>query len=220
MYREDLDQLLDLFQSKCARVTISDKRYRYESFDEMKAQKGPRIDHLEIHGEQPGLHFVLNKSEQSKTSPPSTLVFNELRAEEATNEADALFFRIKDFLSDYQRPYVRWIFVVLAMVSVIGLVVFMSRHLNTSPPVPAPGPRNEAVSWSLQFEFLGWIAATVGFPILAVASIGNYLSLETRLNSPSFWVRNREDFSKHAVSAAIGAVVGGVVGWLAGHFLK
>jgi hypothetical protein len=45
--------ILELFQGKCASVTISDKRYRYESFDEMKEHTGSRMGNLEIHGEQP-----------------------------------------------------------------------------------------------------------------------------------------------------------------------
>src|ERR1017187_6062148 len=48
MYREDLDEFLGLFQRKCVRVTISDKRYRYESFDEMRKYTGPRIASLDM----------------------------------------------------------------------------------------------------------------------------------------------------------------------------
>src|SRR2546430_496507 len=90
MYREDLDQFLELFQGRCARVTISDKRYRYESFDEMKKHTGSRIANLEIHGEQPGLHFLLNQSAEVKVSDSSsrTITFNELRADETTEEAE------------------------------------------------------------------------------------------------------------------------------------
>jgi hypothetical protein len=49
-----------------------------------------------------------------------------------------------------------------------------------------------------------------------IANAQNKLRLETKLNSPSFFVRNREEFGKHAVTAFIG----GIVGWLVGHFLK
>jgi hypothetical protein len=48
----------------------------------------------------------------------------------------------------------------------------------------------------------------------------NQLLLETKLNSRSFFARNREDFAKHAVTAAISGIVGGIVGWFVGHFLK
>ena len=207
MYREDLDQLLELFQGKCARVTISDKKYRYESFDEMKTRTGPRIDNLEIHGERPGLHFVLNQSSDVKGYPGQTIIFNELRAEETTEEADALFFRVKDFLSSHQQPHVRWRFVVLAIAALGGLVLFVSRN-------QAAGPGDHVNPWHLAIFVLG-VLTIIGFPILAT-NIGNYLTLETRLNSPSFWARHRDAFAAHAVTATIITVLG----WLLGHFLK
>jgi hypothetical protein len=210
MYREDLDQLLELFRGKCNRVTISDRRFRYESFDEMKAHTGPRIDHLEIHGEQPGLHFLLNQSQEMKTgSTNSTIIFNELRAEEATEEADALFFRIKDFLNTHQQPHIRWRFIVLAIAALVGLVLFVSLNRLVGPP-----PDN-LVPWPPAVAVLGLVAALIGGVILAT-NIRNYLTLETRLNSPSFWARHQDAFATHAVTATISAVVG----WLAGHFLK
>jgi len=44
--------------------------------------------------------------------------------------------------------------------------------------------------------------------------------LETKLDSPSFFAKNREDFAKHAVTAGIGGTIGLFFGWLLGHFLK
>jgi len=208
MYREDLDQLLDLFQWKCARVTISDKQFRYESFDEMKTRTGPKIAHLEIHSEQPGLHFVLNQFTQMTGYPGQTFIVNELRAEEATEEADALFFRTKDFLSTRQQPHVRWLFVVLAIATLVGLVLFVSHSRVGLPP-------DILIPWSAAIPVFSLVTAFVVFLILAI-NIGNHLTLETRLNSPSFWAKNREEFVKHAITATISLVLG----LLAGHFLK
>lgn len=209
MYREDLDQFLELFQGKGARVTISDKRYRYESFDEMRKHTGSRIVNLEIHGEQPALHFLLNQSAQVKAnnSSTTTVTFNELRAEEATEEADALFFRVKDFLSAHQQPHVRVRFVVLAMVAFGGILLVSRNH-------QAIGPGDRVALW-LPVGVLICVAF-----VLVAFNIGNYVTLETRLDSPSFWAKHQDAFVAHAVTATISAVVGGVVGWLAGHFLK
>ncbi len=217
MYREDLDQLLELFQGKCARVTISDERYRYESFDDMRKHSGSRIDKLDIQGAQPGLHFLVNQSAQVKVTdhtPSTAITFNELRAEEATEEADALFFRIKDFLSAHQEPQVRMRFLVLAIVLAIvafgGLLLFVSRK-------EAIGP-GDHVPWSLVVGTFGLVISIV--PLSVAFNIGNYLTLETKFNSPSFWAKHQDAFAAHAVTATISAVVGGVVVWLVGHFLK
>jgi hypothetical protein len=214
MYREDLDQLLELFQSKCAHVTISDKRFRYNSLDEMKKHSGSRIDDLEIHGEQPGLHFLVNQTAQVKVgdSSTATIAFNELRAEEATEDADALFFRTKDFLSARQQPQVRVRFVVIGIVAFVGLL--LSPILSHEPIAV-----EDRVRWWFVAVTLVGVSISLGALLLAFRT-SNYLSLETRLDSPSFWARHQDAFATHAVTATISAVVGGVVGWLVGHFLK
>ena len=217
MYREDLDQLLQLFQRKCARVTISDKRYRYESFDEMRKHTGSKIDNLEIHGEQPGLHFLLNQSAQVNPidrMSSTAIAFDELRAEKATEEADALFFGIKDFLNNHQQPQVRMPFAVLSILLALaafgGFLWFVSRK-------GAIGP-GEHVPWSLVIGFFSLLACMGSLSV--TFNIGNYLTLETKIESPSFWAKHQDAFAAHAVTAAISAVVGGVVVWLVGHFLK
>lgn len=52
MYRQDLDQLLALFQERCATLTISDKHNRYDSLDDMKTHVGAEISDLDIRGEK------------------------------------------------------------------------------------------------------------------------------------------------------------------------
>ena len=206
MFREDLDQLLELFRGRCDRVTLSDKKYCYESFDEMKEHVGPRIYNLEIHGEKPGLHFVLNQTSDVKGYPGQQIVFNELRAEDITEEAETLFLRIKDFLSNHEQPHVRARYFAPAIAAFAGLVWFVSRNQAIGSP------------WHLAILFVG-VLTVIGSPILAT-NIGNYLTLETRLNSPSFWARHQDAFAAHTVTATISAGVGGVVGWFVGHLMK
>jgi len=121
MYREDLDELVALFQRKCTNVIISDQQYRYESLDEMKGRVGSKVKDLEIHGENPGLHFLLNQSEPvpgSRTGEKTT--FTELRTEQVTDEAEALFFKVREFLVLHQGPRVRIPFLIIATMAFIG----------------------------------------------------------------------------------------------------
>ena len=196
MYREDLDEFVAFFQRACTRVTISDNRNRYESLNEMKEHIGSRIKDLDIRGERPNLHFLLNQK-QTVQSSSTPAVFNELRTEEITDEADALFFRVKEFLEARQRPIVRWQFAVIAIIGLTVGVTFLLTH--------RPDP---------------WIA--LGFTLLSVVStvaglkIDNQLILETKLNSPSFWVRHHDAFETHVINSAIS----GIIGYLLGRFLK
>jgi hypothetical protein len=212
MYREDLDQLLELFQGNCALVTISDKLYRYESFDEMRKRAGARLGNLELHGEEPGLYFLLNQSAQVfYGSTTSTITFNELRAEEATDEAEALFLKVKDFLTAHEQPRFRVLSVVLAIIVFGGTLLFVAGHQPADHAAPFT-----RLSFAVMLVGVG-----ISFAFLLMAfNIGNYLTLETRLDSPSFWAKHKDAFATHMVTATISAVVGGIVGWLFGHFLK
>jgi hypothetical protein len=180
----------------------------------MRKYVGPRIANLEIHGEQPSLHFLLNQSAQVKVSDSSwqTIIFNELRADEATEEADALFFRVKEFLSAHQQPRFRTGFLVVAISSLCGLILLLTRSRDINGP-------GELIT----LRFLAFLFPAVAIPVvsvLAAFTIGNYLTLETKLNSPSFWDNHKDAFAAHVVTATISGVVGGVIGWFAGNFFK
>lgn len=68
--------------------------------------------------------------------------------------------------------------------------------------------------------FLACVAAIAVFVVLG-ASIPNYVSPESSRDSGSFFVRNWEEFTKHAVKEIITVVVsalgGGIIGYYIGH---
>ena len=208
MYREDLDQLVALFQKGCAKVTISDDKNRYESLDEMKQHVGAKVKNLDIEGEEPGVHFLLNRSGVVYTGTTPTLsVFNELRTEEITDPADALFFKVRHFLTAYERPYVRVPFAVLAglafLVCIVSAVSFSTRKqhgLDIGNLTPA-----YVVSFIVCIVLL--------FPAMYIV---NSISLETKRNSQSFWTANREKI----ILLVIGSLLTILVQWVTGHLLK
>jgi hypothetical protein len=203
MYREDVDELVAIFQRSCERVIISDKKYRYDSLDEMKQTVGPRVKDLDIRGENPGVRLLFNEIEEVKGTPSSKTVFNELRTEEITDSADALFREAKDFLLKYQQPYFRKILIAPTIVSLAGVVWFAIHDPHD--------PGTVRLSLGFLVSFAVFLASFIGG-----AANGNYLSLETKRNSQSFFVRNREDFAKHAITV----LIAGIIGWAIGHFLK
>jgi hypothetical protein len=58
--------------------------------------------------------------------------------------------------------------------------------------------------------------AVFGISAALTFRIKNYLSLETKRNSPSFFKKNWEDVTKHWI-IALGT---GIIGWLIGHYGK
>jgi hypothetical protein len=219
MYREDLDQLVATFQRSCKRVTISDNKYRYESLNEMKQNVGSRIKDFDIRGENPGVRFLFNQTEVSRNvgvgAHPTYTTLNELRTEEITDAADALFFEIKDSLLPYQQPTYRKAWIVPLVVSFVGIFWFAIRNSHANQG----GQPVVYLGWGLLASIL-----TFAISVSAATHVRNYLSLETRRDSPSFFMKYREDFAKHGITSVITAVVSGIVGlffgWLLGRFGK
>jgi hypothetical protein len=184
MYREDMDGLIRLFQ-KCASLTISDNKNNYESLDEMKQTIGLKIVNLDIRGEKPGVHFLSNqKAYQPGASTPA--VFNELRTEETTDAADDLFREIKEFLEKYQRPGPAR-FLIPAIICLLSFSVTVAYALAKETP---------------DYYRIRWVAGAIGctlfaalLALLGIANSQNYLLLEKKINSPTFFAKNREEFA-------------------------
>lgn len=210
MYREELDQLVALFQKSCAAVTISDNKNRYESLEEMKATIGPKITSLDIRGENPGVHFLLNQKEFAPGSS-TPAIFNELRTEEIAEKADNLFFKIKDFLHSHERP-TNIPVLTLAIVLLLGGLILQIAQNSMAKTAGQPPHLSSVVVMCIVISIA---CVFIGFFVNQ-----NHLLLETKLNSPSFFVRYREDFAKHAVTATISGIIGAIFGWFVGHFLK
>jgi hypothetical protein len=209
MYRPELDKLVGLFQKSCEHVFISDNDHRYISFDEMKAHVGIQIRNLDIRGENPGVHFLLNQKEYIPGSSTPT-IFNELRTEEITDAADVLFLHVKELLSEYQRRN-PMVYAGPAMI----LLTLMALLAATSPKWWPSAFRTHfvVVGGCLSLTTLAFISATAKVS-------GNCLSLESETNSPSFFARNREDFARHFVTSLMSAIIGGIVGFLVGRLGK
>lgn len=213
MYRNELDELVSMFAGSCSAVIISDKDHRYDSLDEMKHYVGRRIVSLDILGCNPAVHVLVNQTEQARVNatypyPPGEQRFNELRTEEVSEDAEALFFRVKDFLNRCQSSVVPDVFLVVLVFFSIPVAVLLG------------------MTYGLNHNQVDWMTTIVGsFVVVFLAFMillqrGNYLVLDTKLESPSFFVRYRDEFARHAITTVISAIVAGIVGYLVGHFLK
>jgi hypothetical protein len=212
MCREDLDQLLALFQKGCARVTLSDNTNRYESLGEMKEYVGAKIKNIDIQGEKPGVHFLLNRSEVVYAgASPSLSVFNELRTEETTESAEALFYKVKDFLVAHQRPRVRIPLMILAGIAFIAFLVFIG-NLETLKH------RGQSTG-SLNMELIVIVAVMFGSVLISVV-VENSIILETKRNSQSFWAANREKIILLIVGGVIGSFFTILTHWVTIHLIR
>jgi hypothetical protein len=214
LYREDMDQLVQLFRDSCENFIIANEQNSFEDLDDMKKNIGPKITSFFISSENPGIVFEFNRSEViSKSNTPVATMFNELRTTEISDAADSLFYKIKDFLRSHEQRKVRPGSLVCAAGALVA-VVYVPLHYTV---VDSNGHQGLTPRGLLGFLFCLLI---FGAFFGAGLHVGNFMTLERRRDSPSFFVRNREDFAKHGVTAAIGSIIGGLVGYCIGHFLK
>jgi len=205
MYREDLDQLVAGFHNTCATVTISDNDNRYDSLEEMRQKGQPKIRAFDIRGENPGVHFLFNQTGVAQSSyPPFQYVFNELRTEEISDAADALFGRLQNFLTKYERPSFRWACIIPMVISLIAGFYFGAHNsqLNKQGQPTIGSPVRFIISLLVFGVFL-----VIGM------NVRNHLSLEKKRDSAPFFIKYRDDFAKIAVGALIIAVISGLA-WI------
>jgi hypothetical protein len=135
------------------------------------------------------------------------VVYNELRTEEITDPADGVFFKIKDFIAAYEQPgfVKKWIFPLLVGLAGTFWFAIHNSYVNKDGQTVLGSTPGFAIS-------LVVVAISLGL----ATRIRNYLSLETRRNSPSFFKKHWEDVTKNWI-IAVGT---GIIGWLIGHYGK
>jgi len=133
-------------------------------------------------------------------------MFTELRTEETSDAADALFYKVKEFLTAHEKAPVRWPFIVLSLIFFVSLIILIMR---SSEFIGGKDVLHLSLGWIVNavLLFVSFILATF---------VKTYVTLSTRLESASFWARNRETFEKQVVVS----VISGIVGYLLGRFLR
>jgi hypothetical protein len=103
-------------------------KHRYKTLDAMQRTVSSPIKELTIRGYDPDVVFLFNRTEVvSGGSGATQTIYNELRADISSDTADALFYKVKDFLLQYQRPTVRKGFLVGAAAS-LGGIFWVAMH--------------------------------------------------------------------------------------------
>ena len=165
-----------------------------------------KMRELDIQGENPGLHLLLNHSEEVVRGYAQTrIVISELRTEEISDEADSLFREIKDFLVEHELPRLRVLFIASAIVSACGLVLL------------AIHPHKQGVGWKVG------VAASVTLLVLSFMSMpqsmwGHELTLETKVTSQSFWAVNKDRIWL-LIIGGIAGIVSTLVAQLLSHLI-
>lgn len=198
LYREDLEELLRIFNPSGAAgvVTISDSGAEFESLDEMKTERGERVEHIIIKSNKP--FIVINLQAKPKALNLYTV--------EATDEADVAFFKAHEFLHPKRRPLNTFVTETL-MVVLIGATTAVGSIFGLFGTIAK-------VSW------LPWALYPLLF-VLAIALLAQldkrtavFLSLGRRRESSSFFHRKRDELIMLLIGTLLGVLVTLAIGRL------
>jgi hypothetical protein len=195
LYREDLEELLRIFNPSggAGLVKISDSGAEYDSLDEMKAEKGSRIDHITLKATKP--FIVMNLQARPKALNLYTV--------EATDEADVAFFKANEFLQPKRRPLNTF---VIGYAWQLGLIGFLLIAVFSGL-----AKFIEKTSW------LWLIYPGIGLVALFVVSLLDkrtalFVSLCKRHESPSFPKRKKDELIMLAIGTLLGLIISVIIG--------
>jgi hypothetical protein len=192
-------QLLAIFAEAGSTVDLSDGKYRYDNLAEMQNQVGNRVKALDIRGENPSVHFLLNKKEMTPVGAQVQVeVFNELRTEDLYLASEVLFLRVWEFLNARQLPYlIRPGFIILSAAAGTTIFVMGVKGQFGQPPF----------SMKMFVLLIGLVFTFVISALLSVP-VNDSIYLKRRAESPSLWQRTKDDVFVRSVATILGVVVG------------
>src|SRR6266849_6202913 len=195
LFREDLDELRAIFNPTDAPdcITISDTQSEYESLDEMQKHKGDCVSELIIRSKTPRitLHLIAR---------PKALNLYTL---EATDEADAAFYRANNFLQPKSRTLHRFFTLYIRLILIVLLGIFFYIDIAHFP-------------WMIKILPLFWLwVAAGGGLVYLISKAVDYVDknravlicLKRKHEVPNFFKRN-EDRIVIAVASALLSVIG------------
>ena len=196
LFREDLEELMAIFNPTDApdSITISDTQTEYESLDEMQKHRGEHVTELVIRSKTPRvtLHLIAR---------PKAL---NLYTVEATDEADATFYRANSFLQPKRRTLHRFATQYIPALLVVLAVVFLYIDIRHFPWLIKLLP-----SWA-------WVVVIALFYLVSKAvdhvdkNRATLICLKRKHEAPNFFKRN-EDRIVIAVASAVLSVIGTLI---------
>lgn len=200
LFRNNLDDLTNLFEEHASDITISDNQYFYNDLAEMREKSGPRLRQLQIGSSNPTatLSFV----------PGAGIKLNVTTSgdddSQENKNANLLFLRVKDYLDGQRTSTARFMNRTVSGVMVGIGAMAMGLSLLTSPYV--------GDKFSLDDRHSALFIVGLFVSMLTVVSAAKtstqyfvYYGYPTELTS--FWKRKKDDL----ILVVIGGVLGGLI---------
>ena len=191
LFREDLQEIIDLFTANGGTVTLSDGDQTYPSFDEMGTIKGAELAHLVLQNDSVGIKLELQNKNRGLA----------LTTVQTTDKAELTFYRTREFLLNKSRPAYFWADLLppLSMSVLMACIAFYIRNRNT--------PITAGSGILLILTLCAGIVLFNSSKISAKASL--FVTLKRRHEYPPFIKRNRDNLILMVISLLLG--IGGTL---------
>ena len=193
LYRQDIDEIVKLFEENTEGIRILDSEYVYESLDEIKMNKGDKPKELIIHSSSPYVSLEFKKGIpgiklfRAEYDPKSMVLYHAI--EQILLKRRKVLFRILS-------PTICIAFGILAYVIFILIPID-----NLKKIVPQLIDRT---------PLMLLIISIPGLSLLGRYGSFYSLNLFNKNENGNFWYRQKDDLLK----LLIGAIVGGVVTYI------
>jgi hypothetical protein len=204
LLREDLDEVVSLFKTDDEneigkleeQVTITDEENVYPSFDEMRLRKGDDVEHLILMNRDLGLKLDLRRHPRVMT----------LSTTKATDAAELVFYRVRDFLGGRRRPLnflvTRLLWGTALLILFVYLVwwFFAEGYKQANTPI-------HGIGWLFLVLFLASLCFVLSRDSLD-KSTSYFVTLKRKHELPSFFKRKKDDLVLMLLGAMVGAALG------------
>ena len=191
LYKEDLDEILEIMRAADNKVTIGDDEFIYDSIEELQKRKGRVIKRLDLSNSASSLTFTMGNREVKLT-----------RAGDI--ETISPYTQIKEILNKCRRkpwdtilhPYL----IIPIIVSIFVAAFFSDRYLSEKATVAILTPTILMLVLSLVLHHEGIFSRIV---------------LISKHEEQSFWIRNKDA----VIVAVISAIVASALTFLVTYIL-
>jgi hypothetical protein len=203
LYRDDLEEMIDVLRASASGVVISDDKYEYDSLDELETEKGTMLDEINIKTPLPmkleakGMSFVILELKKE------ALIFA------GGPESEIPFLKLKEIIQS-KRSWLYKIFNPWVWGSAACLFASLLAYLHFVKTLP------------YAIGLLILVPVIVGFVIslLERSNIFFSINLSKRHAVSTFWSRNKDKIILILVTSAISATLGAWLHVLIGRFLQ
>lgn len=190
LFREDLEEIINILKENGGEISISDKKYEYDSLDELEKETGSTIRSLEIKSRRPHVYLSFSRG------MPGIHLF---ASADDDNKAEASLLKIKAFLDTKKQ----WLYYLFNRVTAVPFLLgfWALPHITIEKFIQIFPDRLMRACIAISLIVVPLMAFVVETGMIYS------ITLKKKHLAGGFWARNRENILMCIISATIGAVI-------------